>query len=121
MSIMKYLKSILIIITTMIICCLIITTLSYFDIISLNTTKHLKMFSMIISMIIGSIYLGMHSTNKRYKKKKKIGILEIIILLVINTLVFKNKICFENIIYYLIILISAILGSIIGINKKLKS
>ena len=120
MSIIKYLKSILIIIISMVIGCFIITVLNYFNIIDANTVKHLKLFSMILSMIIGGIYLGKHSSNKGYIEGTKIGLLEIIILILINIVIFKNHINYENIIYYLIILISAVLGSIIGINKKLK-
>ncbi len=120
MSLIKYLKSILIIIISMIIGCLIITALNYFNVIDTSTVKHLKLFSMVLSMIIGGIYLGKHSSNKGYIEGAKIGILEVVILILINIIIFKNSINFENVIYYIIILISAILGSIIGINKKLK-
>ena len=118
MFIVKYLKSIFYILISILIFGLLITILNYFNIINSNTINYLKLISIIISFIIGGIDIGRKGTNKGYLEGLKIAAISIVILLLLNILGFNKGISIDTIIYYLIITISTVLGSIIGINKK---
>jgi len=118
MFIIKYLKSLLYIFILIILFSIIIGTLNYFNIFSKNTINILELIATVISIFIGSLYLGRISDKKGYLEGIKIGILVIVILLLFKFLGYDKGITWSSLIYYLILLISSILGSVIGINKK---
>ncbi len=120
MFIIKYLKSLLYIFISILIFTLLISSLSYFNLLG-SALKYFKLIAIIVSMLIGGIFLGKQSSNKGYLEGIKIGVIVIFILFLLSYLGFDKNINLERIIYYLIILISSIFGSIIGINKKSKS
>ena len=64
------------------------------------------------------IYIGNRTNKKGYLEGLKVGIISIIIFLIISYLAFDKVINIKNIIFYFILLISSVLGSMIGINKK---
>ena len=97
---------------------LIITILNYFDVMDINTVKHLKLLAVIISSLIGGIYIGKCSSNKGYIQGLKVGGTCDIIMFFISLILFHKGFHKELIVYYVIIIISCVLGSIIGINKK---
>ena len=114
----KYLKSFGYTVVSIIVLSIITCILNYFNICDSNTVNILKLFTVIISMIIGGIYVGSCTKDKGYIQGLKIGLIYDVILFIISILVFHNSFHKEMIIYYLIIIVSSILGSIIGINKK---
>lgn len=120
MFIIKYLKSLLYIFISIISFTLLITILSYFNIVSNNIINILEILSIIISMFIGGLYLGKNSSSKGYIQGLKIGGITLSILFLLNYLDFNNSFHLSNLIFYLIVLISLIFGSVFGINKKLK-
>lgn len=99
---------------------LMTTTLSYFEIIKGNTTALFKILIPIISIFIGGIITGKKSTQKGWLEGIKQGLI-IILLMFIISLILKNKFEFKNTIYYIILIISTTLGSMIGINFKAKA
>lgn len=118
---MKYLKlvsknigimSLIIIVSTF-----IFTLLNYFNLISGSFMAILEIIIIAISLFIGGFLTGKNSQSKGWLEGLKIGIIFSIILLIINFIFVKN---FElkNILYYLIITICSIFGSMIGISKK---
>ena len=115
MFIIKYLKSLLYILASTLILSFIVGTLNYFNIIGTNTTKIFELISLVISIALGGIYLGKNSTKKGYLEGLKIAI---VLLFIFAYLAFDKSFSLSTLIYYLIILISAVLGSILGINKK---
>ena len=117
----KYLKSLLYIFIGLLITSFIITLIEYFNIFNQNTIKHVKTSLIIISLFIGGLYIGKNSSNKGYLNGLKISIPIILVQFTINCLFLKGKINIYLIIYYIIIIASCILGSIIGINKRLKN
>ena len=118
MFIIKYLKSLIYIFISIIISSLLITILNYFSIIKSPIISILELLSIIISIFIGSLYLGKKSTSKGYIEGLKIGGIVLIILFMLNNVGFNNKIGLNSFIFYTIILIASIFGSILGINKK---
>ena len=120
MFLIKYLKSLLYTIVSILIFTIIITTLNYFNLINGKLLNILQILSIIISVMIGGYYLGKTSSSKGYIQGLKIGSIILTILIPLNLFIFKTPFKISNIIFYLIILISSILGSILGINKKKK-
>lgn len=118
MFIIKYLKSLLYILASTLILSFIVGTLNYFNIIGTNTTKIFELISLVISIALGGIYLGKNSTKKGYLEGLKIGLVVIVLLFIFAYLAFDKSFSLSTLIFYLIILISAVLGSILGINKK---
>lgn len=93
---------------------LIVTILNYAGIINSKFVNIFKYITPIVSFIIGGIIIGKNSNNKGWFEGIKFSLINVMILTIINLLIFKNY----NIILYIIVLISSILGSIIGINLK---
>ena len=118
MFVIKYLKSILYIFIYIILFSIIIGSLSYFNILGNTAVKIFELLAIIISMFIGSMYLGKHSNKKGYLEGLKIGLLMILLLFSFNFLGYDNSLSLTNLIFYGIILLSSIFGSVIGINKK---
>ena len=87
---------------------LLINTLYYFNIINNNLYKVLKIIPILISIFINAYILGKNTDQKGYLEGLKLSI----------TLITKQPLKLKVILYYLIIGITSILGSMIGINKK---
>lgn len=112
----KYLKSSIYTLCILIGSTIIITILNYFNILMGNVLKITELLIPIISIFIGSYILGKSSNNKGYIEGLKYGIAWIILFLIIN-LISKNF-TYLSLIYYLILIIIAIVSSIIGINRR---
>jgi len=121
---MKYLKklsfSFIYIISSLLIITFFITLLNYFNIIN---NKIISIFNILIPTVclfIGGFYIGKKSSNNGYLEGLKLGTLFSIFLLIFNFLAFDNSFKLKYLLFYLIIIISCILGSMIGINKRKK-
>lgn len=97
---------------------LIITILSYFNLFNDSIISFLKIMIPIISLFIGGLIIGRHSLKKGWLEGLKIGLLFSIISFFISLLFFKYNFHFSNLLFYIIITTSSILGSMIGINYK---
>lgn len=112
----KYLKSSIYTLCILIGSTIIITILNYFNVLMGNVLKITELLIPIISIFIGSYILGKSSNNKGYIEGLKYGMAWIILFLIIN-LISKNF-TYLSLIYYLILIIIAIVSSIIGINRR---
>ena len=112
----KYLKSSIYTLCILIGSTIIITILNYFNILMGNVLKITELLIPIISIFIGSYILGKSSNNKGYIEGLKYGMAWIILFLIIN-LISKNF-TYLSLIYYLILIIIAIVSSIIGIHRR---
>ena len=81
---------------------LLVTSLYYFNIISNNTYKFLKIIIILINIFISSFLLGKKSIKKGYLEGIKLAII-IIPIFFILTLLVNETFNLKNIIYYLII------------------
>lgn len=112
----KYLKSAIYTLCILLGSSIIITILSYFNIINGSLLRIIELLIPVISISIGSYILGNNSDNKGYIEGIKYGSIWTILFLIIN-LILKNF-TYLSLIYYLILIIIAVISSIIGINKK---
>ena len=119
---MKYLKklgiSFLYIIGTILVLTLIITILSYFNLMSDKVVSIFKIIIPIISMLIGGFYIGKRSNKKGFLEGLKLGLIFSFIIVIFNYLAFNYSFKFKYLLFYIILNISSILGSMIGINRK---
>jgi len=119
---MKYLKklslSFIYIIGSILILTFITTLLSYFNILNNKITSIIKIIIPILSMLIGGFYMGKNSLKKGFLEGLKLGSVFSLILIIFNYLAFNNSFKFKYILFYIILIITSILGSMIGINKK---
>ena len=117
MFITKYFKSLLFIIIPLIIFNLIISILYYFNIISDNSINYINLILIVLSIFVGGIYIGLKSNKKGYLEGIKIGLVISIIFFLISYLIL-NSFKLKYLIYYLILITSSTIGSMIGISKK---
>lgn len=118
MFIVKYLKSFALILISFLLFSILIGTLNYFNILGNNSVKIFELIATILSMVLGGIYLGKNSSKKGFLEGLKIGGATIIILFIFGYLAFDKGFSFSSLLFYTILLISSVLGSIFGINKK---
>ena len=119
---MKYLKNIgmsfIYIISSILILTFITTILSYFNILSDKIVSIIKIIIPIISLFIGGFYIGKISNKKGFIEGIKLGSIFSIFLIIFNFLALSNSFKFKYLLFYIILIISCSLGSMIGINKK---
>ncbi len=120
---MKYLKilgtSLLYVLIITVSLTFLITIFSYFNIFSDNITKVFKLLTPIIGMFVGGILMGTKTNKKGFLEGIKLGVIVDIILVIISLIT--NSIKISSILFYIILIMSAIFGSMIGINKKAKT
>ena len=95
-----------------------ITILYYFNIINDSTYSVLKLIILLLSIFINSFILGINTSNKKYIEGIKYGII-FIILLFIPTIIL-NSFKIRVLIYYLLIIITSMFGSMFSVTKKKK-
>lgn len=119
MFMLKYLKSMGIILLGIVISSLVITLFNYFNFFSSTVINVLELAGLIISVFIGSFYLGKRGVKRGYLEGIKIGVALSFLMFIFSYLAFGYGIKLATLIYYIIITISAAFGSVVGINKKL--
>lgn len=118
MNVLKYLKALLYMLISIIIFSFLISTLNYFDIIGKGIINVFQIIAIIVSMFIGGFYVGKNSSNKGYLQGLKIGGIALAILFLLNYLGFGNGLSLEILLFYLIVMVSVVTGSVVGINKN---
>ena len=113
----NYLKSYLYLFILILILTLILSIINYFIPIP---TKTIKLLIPIISILISSIILGKNTKEKAYLEGLKFSSLYIILSIILS-LIIKNPFTLKLILSYLLLLLSGIIGSMIGINLSKKS
>ena len=114
---LKYFKSLLFISISLIIFNLIISILYYFNVLNDNSINYINFIIIILSMLIGGIYIGSKTNKKGYFEGLKIGLIIFILFFLVSYLGF-NSFKIKYLIYYLVLILSSTIGSMIGISKK---
>lgn len=119
---MKYLKdlgfSLIYIISSILILTLFITILSYFNIMGDKVVSIFKIIIPIISLLIGGFYIGKRSIKKGFIEGLKLGLIFCIVLAIFNYLGLGISFKVKYLLFYLILIVTSVLGSMIGINRK---
>lgn len=98
---------------------IVITFLSYFNIINGKFLTILKLLVLFLSLFSGAYIFGKKATKRGWLEGLKFGLITLILLFILN-FIFYKAFTLKNFIYYLILLLSSILGSMFGILKKRK-
>lgn len=120
MKIINYLKSLLVMFFIIFTLSLIATMLHYYNILGIKGLGYFKIIVPIISIIFGGFVLGRRSKTRGFLEGLKLGGLYLVIMTILSLLVFKNTFNIRILLYDLILLLSGMLGSMIGINFKIK-
>ena len=97
---------------------LLLTCFSYINWFGPKTVATLKIIIPILSLFIGGFLMGKQSNQKGWLEGLKMGLVFLVILLLFNLLGLHMKWEWKQLIYYGILLISSVFGSMIGINFK---
>lgn len=100
---------------------LLATVLNYFNLIGIGSMGIFKMIIPIISILVGGIYLGSKAKNKGWLEGIKLSSFLILLLLLCHFIWIKNTFGLKNVLYYVILMISGMVGSMVGINIKRKN
>lgn len=99
---------------------LILSIFHYFDLVSNSILKWSKILIPLISIFVGGLLNGIKANKKGYLKGIQVGGMLVIFFFLISILGFYSSIHFFTFIYYILIILFAMLGAIIGIQKKTK-
>lgn len=95
---------------------LILSIISYF----FNTTSNIiKIIIPILSLLISSIILGKNTKEKAYIEGIKFSLIYIIIITILK-FILKTNFNYKVIIIYILMILTSIVGSTIGINLQRK-
>ena len=97
---------------------LVLTPLNYFDIFNNSITTIIKIIIPIIAFFTGGLLIGKKSQKKGWLEGLKLSSIVIILFILINYIGFNESFKLKSLIFYITLIISGILGSVVGINKK---
>ena len=120
---MRYLKNLgrtlLYMLVIVLVFTLIVTLFSYFNIFGDNITKIMKFIIPTISTFIGGIMMGKRANKKGIIEGVRLSFILIALLMLLSVILSSFKP--QSIIYYLIIMVTTIFGSLIGVQKKVQN
>ncbi len=114
----NYLKNIGYVVLSILVSIFIITILNYFKILTGNSVKIFELIILFISLFILGLLTGRKANKKGYLEGIKIGSIMVVIILLLNLIVFKNKFTLLNILYYPLLILTSMIGSMVGITKR---
>ena len=95
---------------------IVITILNYFNILSNSIISIIKLILPILGIFFSSYRLGKTSEKKGYLEGLKFG--GIVILIFSLLVILLDKFELKSLIYYLILILTSIMSSTVGINRK---
>lgn len=101
------------------ICTFIITIFSIINLIGSKFVSLLELITIILCLFINSFILGKKTSNKGFLEGLKLGIIFSLTYLLISLFIFKTNVEIKNIIFYILLIIIPMFGSMIGINKRI--
>lgn len=118
MILKNYFKSIGLCIGIWLVLAFILNLFNYFDLLSGNLYKVLVLICLITGVCFGSFMLGKNVLNKGLFQGLKYGLVMCFIMFLFSYLAFDISFGFKNVIYFFIVIIVSMIGSVIGINRK---
>ena len=113
-----YIKNLAISLIFIFLSLLLLSTLYYFNILSSNLVSYLRPLVILVNIFIGSYIIGKKTDKNGYLAGIKYGGSILFVFFLISLFLFRCFFRIRFILYDLILLITAIFGSMIGINKK---
>ena len=116
--IINYLKNIGYVFLILLLTNIIVTILNYFNILNGSALNIFSIVTMLLSLFTGGYLTGKKANKKGYLEGIKFGLIIIGIILIFNLLIFRNEFNIISILYYLSLLVTSTIGSMIGIQRK---
>lgn len=116
-KIKKYLKPTVMWILFVVLYIVILSILNYLNVTKLNMVVKINFAAVAIITLLFGISSGKKTSKKGYLEGLKLGAFIIILLFLLN-LIFFRKFNLQILLYYLVIIASSTIGSMIGINLK---
>lgn len=98
--------------------CLLMSVFYYFNWLSTNIVNYLKIFIVFIATFVGGIYLGKKAKQKGYLEGIIGGLIWVFLLFLFSYLALREGLKLRMLLYYVILITTSMLGSMIGINHK---
>jgi len=95
---------------------LVTTILNYFNLLNTKVISIMEFVLILISLFVSSYILGTKSKQKGYLEGLKLA--GIIVLLFTLLVILLDKFMVKSLIYYAILILTSVLGSMVGINRK---
>lgn len=96
------------------------TLLNYLNILNGKMLSIYEIISILISSFAGGFINGKRSDKKGWLDGLKLSLIFLVLLTIFNYLALNTSLSFKSIVFYVIVSISIIFGSMIGINKKIE-
>ena len=100
---------------------IVLTIFNYYDIVTNKLFKVVKVLIPSLALFIGGYKVGNNANKKGYIEGIKLSLIVIVLLFMFSYLGFNASFSISLILYYIILIISSMLGAMIGINKKITS
>lgn len=114
----QYLKTIGYMVGIILISIFLITILNYFNILSSSAVSYLKLIIILITTFSSGILIGKTAIKNGWLEGLKLGISIVLLMILFSYLGLDKTPTYKNIVYYIIIIITSILGGMIGISKR---
>jgi len=113
-----YLKGIGWILGSFVVFLIILSFCYYVNLFSSSIISYLKLLFPMISMMLGGIFIGRRSKQKGWLEGIKLALVPLILFFLLSYLGFGISLNLKMFFYQLILLLSCIFGSILGINRQ---
>ena len=97
---------------------LLITFFNYINLIGSKTLSVLEILTPLIALFIGGFSIGRKSKKKGWLEGLKLSGIILVILILFQYLGLHIHFSVKTILFYILIIVSCIFGSMLGINKK---
>ena len=97
---------------------LFFTFLNYINLIGMITLSIIEIIIPLFSLFLGGFYIGKKSQKKGWLEGLKLSGVFLIILILFQYLGLHIHFSVKTILFYILIIVSCIFGSMLGINKK---
>lgn len=116
----KYGKSISFFLIALLILNLIVSLLNLGGLMFTKTSDIILMIGMIIIYAVIGFSFGKTALKNGYMEGLKIGVCLLAFLILINLIFYQTVFSFERFLYYVVLILTSILGSMVGINRQKK-
>lgn len=113
----KYIKSLIIFLSSIV---TIPVFLTIFNLFKLKTNRIMIIIIGAILMFIIGLILGRKSESKGYLNGLLLSVISLLILVLVS-LIFRFPLNINTLIYYIILVLTTVVGAMLGINKKSKT
>lgn len=113
-----YLKGIGWILGSFVVFLILLSFCYYVNLFSSSIISYLKLLFPMISMMLGGIFIGRRSKQKGWLEGIKLALVPLVLFFLLSYLGFGISLNLKMFFYQLILLLSCIFGSILGINRQ---